>query len=73
MEEYELIYKIRIPKNWRQSTLNSLAYFLKDLNDFESNKIYSYKGRIRNINVVIDKMINQLEILKIKELKGGDE
>lgn len=73
MEEYEINFKIKTPENWRQSTLNSLIYFMRDLKDFENNKIYSYKGRIKNINVVIDKMINQLETLKIKELKGGDE
>lgn len=73
MEYYKIIFEIKTPENWRQSTLNSLIYFMRDLKDFEINKIYSYKGRIRNINVVIDKMINQLETLKIKELKGGDE
>lgn len=62
-------FEINVPKNWRESTLNTIIQDLSELYQIEKYDGYTdYEIKIKTLNKIIDNMKIQLETLKIKEI-----
>ena len=69
MEEITYEFKIKVPMNETDSTLNTLVLQFNMLQQYLNNQDFISKIAIDNQNMLIDRMITNLNNLRYKEVE----